>query len=402
VSAVTLESEPDAPQPTLVITVAPTAAQRQRCAQCGRKSRRRHGAQPHVRSWRHLGAGGLRVLVRAAVGRVVCSQCGVKTTAVPWGRPAARFTRAFEDEVAWFLQQADQTATARYFGISWVTVGQIATRVVAEKQDAARLTDLRFLGVDEICYGRPTKFLTVVVDHEMQRVVWAAEGKRSETLNQFFAVLGPTGCAALEVITMDMSAAFAKSVATHAPQAEIVYDRFHVVRLVLDAVDEVRRDEARRLAAGAGSPAARAELKRSRWALLKNPWNLQLRERQKLAALQQNNARVYRAYLLKESFQAIYDAPTPAVADARFAAWYAWARRSKLAPLVRVAATVRTHWAAIRRFIDLRITNAGVEGYNSKIRLISHRAYGFHSGAALIAMIMLLCSGITLTPIGQG
>jgi len=341
---------------------------------------------------------GITVKLRAQVYRVVCKRCGVRTTSVPWGRSGSVFTRQFEDEVAWFLQHTDQTSTATYFGISWVTAGKIAQRVVAEKLDGSLLEDLHFIGVDEISYGRPKKFLTVVVDHERGRVVWAAEGKSSETLGQFFQLIGSERSAAIEVVTMDMSAAFIKGVTEHAPNAEIVFDRFHVVRLLLDAVDEVRREQQRALEdAGEGKA-----LKKTRFSLLKNPWNLTRKEKQKLAAIQLNNRPLYRAYLLKESFQSIYDARTVAEADERFAGWYGWARRSRLQPFVSLAETLRTYWSGIRRFIELRITNGPVEGYNSKIRMISHRAFGFHSANALIAMIMLLCSGITISPLGHG
>lgn len=392
---VRLEAEP-ADRVRVVLEVRPPTTEQQRCGECHRKISRRHGAQRKERTWRHVGLFGIRVILRGAVGRVVCAHCGVRTTHVPWSRPGSLFTRQFEDEVAWFLQHTDQTATADYFGLSWVTVGNIARRVVAEKLDGTLLDDLRFIGVDEISYGRPMKFLTVVVDHELGRVVWAGEGKSGDTLRRFFKELGATRSASIEVVTMDMSAAFAKSVTTWVPNAEIVYDRFHVVRLLLDAVDEVRREQAQRLAAS-----DRTLLKKSRFALLKNPWNLTRQQKQKLSDIQQNNAPLYRAYLLKESFQAIYSAPSVEQADQQFEEWSAWARRSRLAPMVRVAETLRTHWPGIRRFLELRLTNAGVEGYNSKIRMISHRAFGFHSAAALIAMIKLLCSGITITPLGQ-
>jgi transposase len=338
------------------------------------------------------------VKLRAEVYRVVCERCGIRTSSVPWGRAGSVFTRQFEDEVAWFVQHTDQTSTATYFGISWITVGKIAQRVVAEKLDGSLLENLHFIGVDEISYGRPKKFLTVVVDHERGRVVWAAEGKSSETLGQFFDLLGAERSSRIEVVTMDMSAAYIKSVTEQVPHAEIVFDRFHVVRLLLDAVDQVRREQQRALE---GSD-ERKVLKKSRFSLLKNPWNLTRKEKQKLAAIQLNNRSLYRAYLLKESFQSIYDATSPEQANERFDQWYGWARRSQLHPFVSLAETLRNYWPGIRRFIELRITNGPVEGYNSKIRMISHRAFGFHSANALIAMIMLLCSGITLSPLGHG
>jgi transposase len=336
-------------------------------------------------------------MLRAEVRRVVCDRCGVRTASVPWSRTGSLFTREFEDEVAWFLQHTDQTATATYFGVSWVTAGKIAQRVVAEKLDGSLLSDLHFIGVDEISYGRPKKFLTVIVDHERGRVVWAAEGKSSDTLGRFFDELGTERCAGIEVVTMDMSAAYIKGVAERVPGAEIVFDRFHVVRLVLDALDEVRREQMRALEGD-----ERKVIKKSRFPLLKNPWNLTRKENQKLSSIQQTNRPLYRAYLLKESFQDIYSSRSVEQSDAKFDEWYAWARRSHLEPFVRLAATLRSHWSGIRRFIELRITNGPVEGYNSKIRMISHRAFGFHSASALIAMIMLLCSGITLSPLGHG
>jgi transposase len=369
--------------PTVVIDIKPRA-RGLRCGECGRRCLRRHGAKGKLRSWRHLGLFGFVVLLRCRVYRVVCERCGVRTMSVPWSRNGSVFTRAFEDETGWFLQHTDQTATSSYMGISWVTAGNIARRVVEEKLDGSLLSDLHFIGVDEIHYGRPEKFLTVVVDHERGRVVWAAEGKSSETLGRFFELLGPARKSSIEVVTMDMSAAYVKSVTECLPQAEIVFDRFHVVRLLLDTVDEIRREEMRAMAEAED----RQTIKSSRFALLKNPWNLTRKQNQKLSAIQRNNRRLYRAYLLKESFQEIYDAATVDKADQKFHDWYQWARRSKLGPFLRVAETMKKHWSGIRRFIELRITNGPVEGYNSKIRMISHRAFGFHSAEALAGGVL--------------
>jgi transposase len=367
------------------------SARRPRCGGCGKKGKRLHGTRGKAREWRHLGMWGRRVIIRAIVHRVLCRGCGVRTMEVPWARPGSVFTRAFENEVAWMVQRTDQTSVSRYFGISWRAVGRIAGRVVAEALDGSRLDGLVFIGVDEINYGRPQKFLTCVVDHISGRTVWAAPGKSADTLGLFFAELGPERSQAIEIVTMDMSAAYTKAVRDHAPQAEIVYDRFHVVQLLNAAVDEVRR-EAMRIA----DDEQKHSLKSTRWPLLKNPWNLTRRERQKLSDLQRNNRRIYRAYLLKESFQQIYDAPNVTQADDLFSEWYAWARRSCLEPFRKFAATIKSHWPAVRRFLEVKLTNAIVEGTNSKIRMISHRAFGFHSAAALIAMIYLNCSNIVV------
>ncbi len=367
-----------------------------RCGKCGRPAKARHGKKGKIRYWRHLSALGFPVWLKCRVHRVVCTRCGVHTMAVPWARVGSTFTRVFEDEVAWFMQKTNQTATAEYFGISWPTAGKIARRVVAEKCDDSLLEDLQLIGVDEISYGRPRKFLTVVVDHKRHKVVWGAEGQSAETLGSFFEMLGPERRAKIEVVSMDMSAAFENAVGEHVPQAEIIYDRFHVVALASKAVDDVRREQVR------NAPVAKKkELKSTRWALLKNPWNLTPSEKHKLATVQNTNARIYRAYLLKETLQTLFDAATVSRAEDIFVQWFGWARRSKLEPFRRLALTLKTHLSGILRFIEKRITNSPVEGYNSKIRMISHRAFGFHSAAALIAMIKLNCSGIQLDPVGH-
>lgn len=370
-------------------------ARRERCGGCGRQAKSLHGTRGKAREWRHLGAWGRRTIIKSTVWRVLCRRCGVRTMEVPWARNGSVFTREFENEVAWMLQRTDQTTVSRYFGISWCAVGRIARRVVTEALDGSQLDGLVFIGVDEICYGRPEKYLTRVVDHISGRTVWAAAGKSAETLGLFFAELGEERCRAIEIVTMDMSAAYEKAVRDHVPHAEIVYDRFHVVQLLNAAVDEIRREEVR-----IAEPEQKKALKSTRWPLLKNPWNLWRYERQKLSEIQKNNRRLYRAYLLKESFQQIFEASSAAEADDLFVEWYGWARRSNLQPFRTLAETLDKHWPGIHRFVELRLTNAIVEGSNSKVRLISHRAFGFHSAAALIAMIYLNCSNIEIPFIG--
>jgi len=336
--------------------------------------------------------------LRCEVHRVLCRRCGVKTMQVPWARPGAVFSRCFEDEVAWFLQRTDQTTTSTYFGISWPTAGRIARRVVKEKLGGELLDGLRLIGVDEISYGRPRKFVTVVVDHERGRIIWAGEGKSEATLAAFFDELGLERSTGIEVVSMDMSASFAKAVRNKAPQAEIVYDRFHVIQLLNQALDEVRRAEIRI----AATDAYKKHLKGARFALLKNSWNCTPRDGELLSSVQRGNRRLFRGYLLRETFQNVYAVDLAHEADEQFRGWYQWARRSRLDPFRRAAKTIKEHWSGVRRFLERRLTNAAVEAYNGKARMISHRAFGFHSAAAFIAMLKLCCSGIALTPIGQG
>ena len=360
------------------------------CPACGMRVRGRF--EEKRRRWRHLGVWGRETYIEGPIRRLRCPRCeAVRTEAVPWARAGSAFTRSFEDAVALLAQKLNRTEVAALTGISWVTVGSIAQRVVVEKLDPNRLEGLRRIGVDEISYRKHHEYLTVVVDHDRGAVVWVGVGKSSATLSEFFTELGPERCSALELVSVDMSKAYLKAIREAAPEAEIVFDRFHVARLANDAVDALRRQEVAKL-----EPEDRPALKGSRWALLKRPKRLKEKEVSKLSSIGRSNRSLYRGYLLKESFLEIFNVPTRREADDRMKEWLAWACRSRLKPFVKLSRTVRLHLEGILRFIDSKLTNARLEGMNNKIRLLSHRAFGFHSAAPLIATIYLCCSGITL------
>jgi transposase len=321
----------------------------------------------------------------------------VRTERVPWADHGSRFTREFEELVAYFAQVTDQTKVTELTGIAWETVGAIVKRVVDRRLTADRFDALRCIGVDEFSYRKHHRYLTVVVDHDRRRVVWAAEGRSGEVLASFFAELGSERCATIKVVTMDMAAGYRRAVESWLPEAEIVYDRFHVQRLASDAVDRVRRAVVRELSAEEDAVAARA-VKNSRYALLKNPWNLNPAEQDKLSTIQLTNRSLYRAYLLKEALADALDYRQVARARPALESWLAWASRSRLKPFVRIARTIRKHFEGILAYVRTRLTNGFTEGTNNKLRLVARRAFGFHSPQPLIAMLFLTCGGIKLAP----
>lgn len=360
------------------------------CPECGTRVRSRF--EEKVRRWRHLAIFGTTTWIEGPIRRMRCPSCRkVRTELVPWARPGSAFTRHFEDAVGFLAQKLDRTAVADLFGIAWATVGSIAGRLVTEHLHEDRFENLRAIGVDEFSFRRHHRYVTVVIDHDRERVIWVDEGKSGETLAAFFTDLGPERRASIELVSIDMAAGYIKAVQDALPHAVIVFDRFHVARLAQDAVTEVRRALMRRL-----DPEDRKPIKGTRWALLKNPQNLRASERFKLQLVRRTNRALYRAYLLKETFLDIFTYTSRLRARPAFGAWLAWAQRSRLAPFVRLARTVRKHLDGILAFIESRLTNARLEGMNNKVRLISHRAFGFHSAQPLIAMIFLCCSKITL------
>lgn len=365
---------------------------RPRCGVCGRRGRV-YDRRP-VRRWSHLSLGRCRIDLSYAPWRVDCPECGIRTERVPWAAHGSRFTRDFEELVAYLAQITDQTKVTQLTGVAWATVGTIVERVVQQRLDPSRLDRLRRIGIDEFSYRKRHHYVTVVVDHDRRRVVWAAEGRSAAVLGAFFEALGETRRRQLDLVTMDMSGGYLKAVGQWLPEATVVFDRFHVERLVLDALDGVRRSLVRELL---GTAEARA-VKGTRFTLLRNPWNITPAEEEKLAELQRRYRPLYRAYLLKESFVAALEQPDSDQARNALERWLSWAQRSRLKPFVRVARTVRRHLEGILAYVDRGFTNAVVEGINNKLRMVARRAFGFHSAEPLISMLYLVCGGIQLTP----
>ena len=235
---------------------------------------------------------------------------------------------------------------------------------------------LRCISVDEFSYRKRHHYLTVVVDHDTRRVVWAGKGRSAETLSAFFDLLGPSGCERIALVTVDLAASWQKALRARVPHARVVFDRFHVERLASDAVDEVRRAEQRRV----GAKAAKA-LKGTRFCLLKHPARLKPGEKRRLETLRRQNRALDRAYQLKE--------------------YLAWAARSRLGPFVRLARTVGKHAAGILAYLDTRMTNGPVEGINNKLRVIARRPYGFHPHGALIWLSSNGCGWVEARSAGR-
>lgn len=196
-----------------------------------------------VRRWRHLDVAGRMLWITARLARIRCPRCGrVVTEQVSWARPGARYTRDFEQHVAWLAQRMDIAAVARLMRCGWDAIGRIVGRVVADHLTPDRFEGLRRIGVDEVSYKRGRHFLTVVVDHDRRRVVWIGVGKSSATLTQFYDEIGPERAAMLTAVSMDGGPAYRSATAEAAPQARICLDPFHVMKWAGEALDRVFTD----------------------------------------------------------------------------------------------------------------------------------------------------------------
>ena len=363
------------------------------CSRCGQIYRASYDSSR--RRWRHLDLAGRRCFIEYELRRVECRDCGVRVEAVPWARPDARHTRDFEDLVAFCAQRMAKSQVQALLRIAWDTVGSIVERVVADHLDERRLAGLVQVGVDELSYRRGQRYLTNVADHATGRIIWSSPGRNAQTLQAFFAELGERK-RSIRAVSIDMSGGYETAIRAALPDAQVAFDPFHVVALAGRAVDDARRAEWN--AKGKSSTPEGRWIKNVRFALRKAPENLTDRQRIALAHVQQLNARLYRAYLLKEQLRALYHLDDPGHAPAHLAAWLAWASRSKLKPFIRLARTLRRHRDSILAAITRGLSNARLEGLHAKVRLLSHRSFGFHSAASLIALIYLCCAGITINP----
>lgn len=384
----------------LNVIVVSVALKRRRlvCPHCGYRTRWRYDTREQPSSWRHLDLGVWRVEIRCRLRRLRCPTHGVVVEGVDFARSGAHLSRDLDDLLAWLATRMDKTSIARLCRVSWRTVGRACARVVAAELDPDRLEGLFRIGVDEISWRKHHKYLTLVVDHDRARVIWGASGRDAKTLDQFFDELGPDRSALIEAVSMDLGPAYLKSVRAdgHAPQAIVCADPFHLVKLAGDALDEVRRDLWQQLRRLPDDRWAK-NFKGARWALLKNPEDLTDRQASQLARIRRTRGGIWRAYEMKEQFRAIFAGDLEAAqAIILLDRWITRASRSRLAPFVKCARTMRERRGLIVNTLTHGISNGRVEGLNTKVRLIIRRAYGFHTADAALALVMLACGPINL------
>lgn len=379
-------------RPVLRVHVRPKVRRRGRCGRCGELAAWFDNGDGE-RSWRHLDAGFATVEVVAVARRVDCAGCGPTVAAVPWARHASAFTTAFEDLVVHDAVVGNKAAAAKRYGVSWRAVNNMCTRLIEEALDRPDLLDgLIAVSIDEVKYKKGHKYLTVVCDHMTGRVIWAARGRSKETVGAFFDALGEERASRLEFVTADGASWITDVVAERAPDAIVCLDTFHVVGWATNALDEVRRVEWNKLRR-TGHASAAKEFKGLRFLLRRNWANLTMGQREVIWSLEKANRRTFRAFQLKEELRDVFSLP---LIQARRALddWLAYASRSRLAPFVKLARTIRAYRASIEATIEWRLTNGVAESNNASIGRIRANARGFHDPQAFITMVMLDRTGL--------
>jgi transposase len=375
-----------------VVRVRPRREHRGRCPVCQARCPG-YDAGNGPRRWRTHDIGLIRAEIEAEVPRVECAEHGVRTAYVPWARHGSGFTTSFEDTVAWLAVRTDKTTLSSLLRIAWRTVGAIVTRVCASaKATQPPLDGVTRIGIDEVSYRKGHRYLTIVVDHDSGRLLWAQPGRDEKTLRRFFRLLGKKRCAAIEWVSADAASWIGNVVAERCPNAKLCIDPFHVVSWATKALDEVRREMWNDLRRRGDTERANA-MKGSRWALVKNPEDLTRPQKRKLRAIEADNRPLFLAYLMKEQLREVFktkDWQGPFM----LSAWLDWVDKSRIRPMKKVARTIRRNLAGIYSALLHGLSNARLEAMNTKLRLLTRLAYGFHSHAPLVALAMLKLGGL--------
>jgi len=394
--AVVEDVELDGARGALIAHVRPRANAPLRCSRCQTRCPRydRGGGR---RRWRHLDAGALRVWIEADAPRVSCPDCGVVVAHLPWAHTGTGHTHDFARQVAWSATKMSKTAVVELIRLAWRTVGTIIERYWQDVEDCFdRFENLTRIGIDEISYKKGHKFLTIVVDHDTGRLVWAGTGRDSATLEEFFDLLGPARRAAITLVSADTARYITAAVKHHPPGATVCTDPFHVVAWATDALDIERRAAWNRAPGRARETAITRELatghartlKGARWALWKNPENLTDTQRATLAWIATTDPHLHQAHLLKEGLRYVFKLKGTEGITA-LDAWLTWAKTSTTTAFHKTARTIEANRAGIDATLTHRLSNALTESMNTKIRRIIRTAYGFQTPDALIALTLL-------------
>lgn len=406
----------------LVIRIRPTVARQCRCPYCGIRIPRYDRAD-HLRTWRALDFGGILIELEGYAPRGTCKEHGVVTMDVPWAFPDSGFTKDFDRTAAWLARTVNKSAVCEFMRISWRTVGRCIARVVddLEPDHTCRLHGLVNIGIDETSYSKGHRYITTVVDHDTNSVVWVAQGHGRMIIDSFFASLTKEECAAIEVVSGDGARWISEAVEYWCPNALRCTDPFHVVGWATDALDQIRREQwqqankevkalKKEVNPKRGRPAEGDEkrqeyeearnnaknIKNARYALGKAPEHLTENQAAKLELIEAENKKLFRAYQLKERLRILLKLRDPDDALAELNRWLSSASHSRITEMVELGRKIRRHKEYILNFITTGISNARVEANNNKISLLIHRAFGFKNFRNMVSLIMLVCSDLKI------
>lgn len=348
------------------------------------------------RRWRHLDTFQYRTMIAARLPRVRCAEHGVRQANVPWAEPHSRFTAMFEAWAIRVMKETTLSGTGQLLRMSWDEAEGIFQRAVARGLARRVAEPVRAVGVDETSFQKRHEYVTVAVDLERDRVLWVGDGRRQATLEGYWRSLSPPQQETIEVVVMDMWDPFvaATRAALHNGLSKIVFDRYHVMWHLNQAVDLVRKSEHRERSADGDD-----RLRRTKYDWLRGKDRRTAALEAQLKAFQRAGFKVGRAWAIKEAARGLWEKPNFAQAMRLFRKWYFWATHSRLEPVIRAAKTVKYWLWGILRYQIHRFTNAMTEGVNSKIQQLKYRARGYRNRDNFRLAILFHCGRLSMDPL---
>jgi transposase len=362
-----------------------------RCSRCGRRGKILR-TRPEPRRWRDIPVCGRSVWLLYYPREIACPTHGRVEEDIPWADTYARVTYRYEYVMLRYCQSMSQKVAAQLLRISSSTLSDILHRTIERTRDGHRIRGLKTIGIDEISYRKGHKYATLVYDLSRSVVVWVGAGKGRETIDRFFnQALSPYQKKQITAGCCDMSDAYIGAITDHCPNATLVLDRFHIVKALNTAVDDVRKQQWRD--AGADD---RKALKGLRWLLYRHSSTRSRKDTRTLKALERGNNRIYRAWRLKDEFEQFWDYKAPWAAERFLNKWLTSTLRSRLEPMRKFVQTLRKNYSGVIAFIDTRLTNAVSEGLNRIVKIVKNRASGFRTLDAFADMIYLTIGDVDI------
>jgi transposase len=364
------------------------AEARFKCSVCGAEGQPVYDTQD--KTWRHLNFFQYKCYLHFRTPRTNCPECGVHLYTPQWGRKNSGFTMLFDLLVLTLSRSMPVSEIAELVGEHDTLLWRVIRYYVSDAYTRKDMSGVTKVGIDETSTRKGHNYISVFVDMEKNDVLYCAEGKDSGTIKTFADEMSLHSAKPDQItdVSMDMSPAFLSGLAAHLPKAAVTYDKFHVVKILNEALDKVRQAELKK------NPLL---LKRTRYLWLKNPGNLTAKQQEQLKTLSKENLRTMKAYQMKRTFQDIYrGTPDLRVARAAIKKWLSWAVRSRLEPMKAFARMLKSHMDGVLRYFKSGLTAGASEGMNSRIQYIKRRTRGFRNIRNFITMIYLDCSALNI------
>jgi transposase len=375
------------------VYVGHPAGQRFACPECGREL----GVYDHLaeRVWRHLDSCQFLTYLHARAPRVSCPGHGVHQVTLPWAQASSRFTNLFEALAIDVLLAANVKKAAEILRITWDEAWHLMERAVLRGRDAKGDDVPKQIGIDEKAIAKGHRYMTLVCDLEEATVEYIGEDRKETSLAAYFDAFAKERREQIEAISLDMWPAYINACRDKVPGADgkMVFDRFHIMRHVLDAVDKVRKREHKTL-----MQMGDATLTKSKYLWLTNPANMTDEARARFDELKSAELKTARAWAIKEALRELWSYTSAAWATKFWKRWYFWATHSRLAPMIAAAKLIARHLPNVLTYFVHRITNAVAEGLNSKIATVQKRACGYRNPNHFKIAVYFHCGGLNLYP----